>query len=97
MTTAPALFPCEHRLRTHEVGREDELIAEYEAIDIEVVAVDLPTPRLARRGRAEGADPIEPLAVFLGLSGDLEGMAVELRRYSICRSPMGRARFTIKP
>src|SRR6516162_8011691 len=60
-----------HRLRAHEVGRQDELIAQHEAIDIEMMAVNLPAPGLVRGGHAKDADPIEPLAVFLGLPGDL--------------------------
>ena len=41
------------------------------------MAVDLPAPRLIRRRIAEDADPIEPLAVFLGLAGDLQRVLVE--------------------
>src|ERR1700730_9280841 len=80
----------EHRLRAHEVGRQHQLVPEHEAIDVEVVAVDLPSPRLARRGRAEDAYPIEPLAIFVGLAGDLESVLVELHDVSGSSVP-GRA------
>src|ERR1700686_1590277 len=39
--------------------------------------VDLPSPGLVWRRRAEDADPIKPFAVLLGLAGDLEGVLVE--------------------
>ena len=67
----------EYRLGAHEDRRLYELVAEHEAIDVEVMAVNLPAPRLLRRWRAEDAEPIEPLAVFLRLAGDFEGMLVE--------------------
>src|SRR5580704_3370495 len=58
---------CEHRLRAHEVGCQHKLIAEHEAIEVEVMTVDLPAPRLVRGRLAEEADPVEPFAVFLRL------------------------------
>src|SRR5437762_11759922 len=67
----------EHRLRAHEVGCQHELIAEHEAIEVQVMSVDLPTPRRVRRWRAEDADPVEPFAIFLGLAGNFECVLVE--------------------
>src|SRR5439155_22745217 len=44
-----------------------DLIAEDEAIDDEVVSVDLPAPRPVERRYSHHAEPVEPLAV-LGLA-----------------------------
>src|SRR6516164_5168655 len=38
----------EHWFGTHEAGRQNELITEHEAVDVEMVAVDLPAPGLLR-------------------------------------------------
>src|SRR6516164_9264662 len=62
----------EHWLGAHEAGRQNELVAEHETVDIEMMAVDLPAPGLLRRWRPKDADPVEPFAVFLSLTGDLE-------------------------
>ena len=39
--------PRQHRLGAHEGRRQHQLVAEHEAVDDEVVAIDLPSPRLA--------------------------------------------------
>src|SRR5260370_26274688 len=39
---------------------------------------ELPAPGLGRRRRAEDAEPVVPLAVFLGESGELASMLVQL-------------------
>src|SRR5262249_40435546 len=70
--------PRQHGLGAHESWRHHQLIAEHETIDNEVMAVDLPAPRIAWRGVSKDAEPIEPLPVFFGLAGDLESVLVEL-------------------
>src|SRR6185312_13899066 len=84
----------QHRLRTHEAGGEHELVAENEAVEVEVMAVDLPAPWLRRRWRAEDAHPIEPLAVLLGPARHLEHVLVEphdVARRAIARRAHGLA------
>ena len=66
-----------HRLRAHEQRRHDDLVAQDEAVDDQVVAVDLPAPGLIGRRRAEEAQPVEPLAVLLVAAGDLADQLVE--------------------
>ncbi len=78
----------EHRFRPHEGRRHHKLIAENEAVEVEVVAVDLPAPRLIRRRIAEDADPVEPLAVFLGLAGDLQRVLVQ--PHDVARAAVAR-------
>ena len=43
-----------------------------------MMAVELPAPGLKRRRRAEDAEPVVPLAVFLGEPGELASMLVQL-------------------
>src|SRR4029077_18743671 len=69
--------PRQHRFGAHEGGRHHQLVAEHEAVDVEMMTVDLPAPRLARRRGTKDADPIEPFPVFLGLAGDFKGVSVE--------------------
>src|SRR6266850_530810 len=54
-------------LGAHEHRGHHDLIAEDEAVDDEVVSVDLPAPRPVERRDAHHAEPVEPLAV-LGLA-----------------------------
>src|SRR5262245_35909719 len=77
--TGPLVFaePRQHRFRAHEDGCHDQLVAEHEAINVEVMTVDLPAPRLAGRWGAKKAEPVEPFPVFLGLAGDLKGVSIE--------------------
>src|SRR5215469_5685244 len=83
----------ENWLGAHETGRQNELIAEGEAVDIQMMAVDLPAPGLLWRRRPEDADPIEPLAVFLSLAGNLEDVLVEPHDVSRGAIPRDAHRF----
>src|SRR5260370_26426916 len=47
------------------------------------MAVELPAPGLGRRRRAEDAEPVVPLAVFLGESGELASMLVQLHHVAL--------------
>ena len=67
----------EHGLGSHEGWRDDDLVAEHEAVQVQVVAVDLPAPRLALGRRAEDADPVQPLAILLPPLGDLADRVVQ--------------------
>ena len=67
-----------HGLRSEEHGRHHELIAENDAVDDQVVPVDLPAPGGRSRRRAHHAEPVEPLAVFLPSAGDLADEVVQL-------------------
>src|SRR6516164_629542 len=78
-----------HWFGAHETGRQNELIAEDEAVDIQMMAVDLPSPGLLWRRRPEDADPIEPLAVFLSLAGNLEDVLVEAHDVAGSAIPRG--------
>src|SRR6516165_1410148 len=83
----------ENWLGAHEAGCQNELIAEDEAVDIQMMAVDLPSPGLLWRRRPEDADPIEPLAVFLSLAGNLEDVLVEPHDVSRGAIPRDAHRF----
>ncbi len=65
------------RFRAHEHWRDDHLVADDKAVDDEVVAVDLPAPRLVLRRLAEDADEVDPLAVLRPAAGDLADGVVE--------------------
>ena len=65
------------RLGAHEHGRDDDLIAEDEAVDDQVVAVDLPAPGLGLRWLPEHADEVHPLAVLGPAAGDLADRVVQ--------------------
>jgi hypothetical protein len=52
------------RLGAEERRRHDDLIAEHEIVDDEMMAVELPAPRLGRRRRAHHCDPVQPLVVL---------------------------------
>src|SRR4029079_14584065 len=49
-------------LRAHEYRRHDDLVADDQAVDDQVMSVDLPAPGLGRGRRAKDADPVRPLA-----------------------------------
>ena len=53
------------RLGAEERGRHHDLVAEDEAVQVEVVAVELPAPRLVVRRRPEEAEEVGPLAVLV--------------------------------
>ena len=53
------------RLGADEGRRHHDLIAQDEVVDDDVMAVELPAPRLGGRGRAHHGDVVEPLAVVL--------------------------------
>src|SRR6516162_8553943 len=78
----------EYRLGPHERWGHHELIAENKAVEVEVVAVDLPAPRLTCRRIAEDTDPIKPLAVFLGLARDLQRVFVQ--SHDVARAAVSR-------
>ena len=52
------------RLGADEERRHDDLVAEHEVVDDQVVAVDLPAPGLVGGGLAHHGDPVEPLVVL---------------------------------
>jgi hypothetical protein len=64
-------------LRPEEGRRHHELIAEDEAVDDQVVAVDLPAPRIRGGGRAHDAEPVEPLPVLFPAARHLADEVVE--------------------
>lgn len=66
------------RLGPEEQGRHHHLVAQHEAVDDHVVAVDLPAPGLVVGRRAHEAHPVEPLPVVVPLAGDLTDGVVEL-------------------
>ncbi len=68
---------CDHGLGAQEGRREHELVAEHEAVQVDVVPVELPAPGLGRRGRAEDAEEVDPLAVLVRRAGDLADREVE--------------------
>src|SRR6185437_11828021 len=53
------------RLRAQELRRQYHLVAEDEAIDDEMMPIDLPAPGPLRRGRTHDAHPVIPLANML--------------------------------
>src|SRR5690606_3433767 len=61
----------------HERRRHHDLIAEHEIVDHEMMAVDLPPPRLARRRLAENGEPIKMLAVLVEVLDELGEMVIE--------------------
>src|SRR6185437_4961503 len=65
------------RLRAQELRRQYHLVAEDEAIDDEMMPIDLPAPGPLRRGRTHDAHPVIPLAIFLGPLRQLANMLVE--------------------
>ena len=67
----------DHRLGAHEHRRDHHLIADDEAVDDQVMAVDLPAPRLVLRWLAEHADEVDPLAVLGPAPGDLADGVVQ--------------------
>src|SRR5262249_45196838 len=60
---------------------------QHKAVDVEVMPVDLPAPRVAWRGGAKRADPIKPFSVFVGLAGDLKGVLIEPHDIAGARVP----------
>src|SRR5207248_4339652 len=67
----------DHRFGTHEHRRDHDLIADDEAIDDQVVTIDLPSPGLLLRWLTEQTDEVDPLAVLGPTAGDFSNSVVE--------------------
>src|SRR3989441_3250179 len=81
------------RLRAPERRRHHDLVLAHEVVQVEVVAVKLPTPRLVHRGRAKEAEEIEPFPKKLPVAGNFPKHLVEL--HDVARgveSPYAQAR-----
>src|SRR5207302_1889314 len=74
----------QRRLRTGKHWCHHQLIAEHEAVQVQVMAVELPAPRSVQRWSAEETDPVQPFTVLVGLVGQLLDRFVEL--HHIARS-----------
>src|SRR6266581_2892900 len=81
------------RLRPPEPRRHHHLVLEDEVVQVEVVTVKLPTPRLVHGGRAKDAEEIEPFAKKFPVAGDFPKHLVELHDVaSNVESPHAQAR-----
>ena len=65
------------RFGAHEGRRHDDPPVEHHGVDAEVVAVDLPSPRLARLRRAEDRHEVRPFAERLVVAGELGEQLVD--------------------
>jgi hypothetical protein len=64
-------------LGAHEGRGEDHVVAEHEAVDVQVMTVELPAPGLVRRRRAEDRDEVVPLAELGRAGGEDSQQAVD--------------------
>ena len=87
--------PCSRpaRLGTEEGGRHHHLIAQYETVQVEVMAIELPSPRFVVGWRAEDAQEVRPFAVLVDAAGDLGEDLVEPHDVAdVVESPSTEAR-----
>ena len=83
----------DHRLGAEETRRHHDLVAEHEVVDDQVMAVDLPAPRLGGRWRPHHGDVIEPLAIRLEIVVvQFAQRVIELHDVAAQRQPAGAER-----
>lgn len=68
----------EDRFGPPEIWRHHHLVAIDEAVDDQVMTVDLPSPGLGRRRLAENANLVIPLVEFIRAAGNFTGVMVQL-------------------
>src|SRR5205085_7287032 len=64
-------------LRAHEHRRHDNLVADDQAVDVQVVAIELPTPGLVQRRSTENTEPVQPLSILLKAVRELAERVIE--------------------
>ena len=79
-------------LRAHERRCQDDLVAEHETVDVDVVPVELPTPRLVGRRCPEDRDEVRPLAELVMAPTCLSQHLVEAHDVADLGEPAGRQR-----
>src|SRR5947199_7780381 len=70
------------RLGAPERWRHDDLVLEDKVVQVEVVAVNLPTPRLVHRGRAKDAEKVKPFPKKLPVAGNFPQHLIELHDFA---------------
>ncbi len=63
--------------RAHEHRRHHHLVTEHEAIEVQVVAIDLPAPWLVRRRCAKHTQPVHSFAILVPATGNFADRMVE--------------------
>src|SRR5205807_3361324 len=93
-TSGPASGPevTRHGSEPMKVGGEDHVVAEHEAVDVQVMTVELPAPGLVRRRRAEDRDEVVPLAELGRAGGEDSQQAVDPHDVARLAEPSRRQR-----